>query len=168
MTEFEHRLAAVEAELAIRNVIARYGLAADCGNIEIALTCHTKDATYIVSNPDAGRNKAAGRDLELVGHEAIATMLQSERHQSLLPNCAHTAGPLVVEIMQDTAKVIGYSRVYNAVDGDAQIMRVAFNRWDMRKDCQDWKIARRESRVMGEEAAQDLLQMALSPHEDSL
>jgi len=168
MTDIKHRLAAVEAELAIRNVIARYGLAADCGNVEIALGCHTEDATYIVSDPDAGRGKAAGRNLELVGHEAITAMLQSKRHQSLLPNCAHTVGPLVVEIMQGTAKVIGYSRVYNTVNGEANLMRVAFNRWDMRKEGQGWKIARRESRVMGEETARDLLLMSLSPHEDNI
>lgn len=168
MKEFEHRLAAVEAELAIRNVIARYGLAADCGNVEIAVDCHTEDAVYIVSDPDAGRDKAAGRDLELAGHEAIAATLQSERHQSLLPNCAHTVGPLVVEVMQDTAKVIGYSRVYNTVNDQAHLMRVAFNCWDMRKEDHVWKIARRESRVMGEKAAQDLLQIALSPPKDSI
>jgi len=168
MTNFEHRLSAIEAELAIRNVIARYGLAADCGNVEIALDCHTENATYIVSDPDAGRNTEPGRDLELVGHEAITAMLQSERHQSLLPSCAHTVGPLVVLLLHNTAKVIGYSRVYNTVDGDAHLMRVAFNRWDMHKEDQGWKIARRESRVMGDEAARDLLEKALSSHEDNI
>ena len=82
MTEFERRLAAVEAELAIRNVIARYGLAADCGNVDVALACHTEDAVYIVSNPDAGRNKAAGQDLELAGHIATAAMRRMGLHHS--------------------------------------------------------------------------------------
>ena len=58
------RIEKIEAELAIRNVIARYGMAADCGDIQTALACHTEDAVYIVSNPHAGRDGEAG-DLEL-------------------------------------------------------------------------------------------------------
>jgi len=145
----------VEAELAIRNVIARYGMAADCGDVETALACHTPDAVYVVSNPRAGRKGEAG-DLELIGHEAIAKMLTSEMHQSLLPDCAHTVGPLVVEVAGETAKVIGYSRVYH----EQKLMRLAINVWNMIED-NGWKIARRESRVMGEPAAQTLLKKAL-------
>ena len=152
----EDRIARVEAELAIRNVIARYGMAADCGDIETALDCHTEDAVYVVSHPNAGRGDETG-DLELRGQQAIADMLTSEMHQSLLPNCAHTVGPLVVEVTGDAAKVLGYSRVYH----QQALMRIAINQWVMRKDNHGWKIARRESRVLGEEAAQDLLTRGL-------
>lgn len=84
-------------------------------------------------------------------------------HQSLLPNCAYTVGPLVVnvEIDAETAKVVGYSRVYNKLDDSPKLMRLAFNIWDMKKEGESWKIARRESRVMGEDKAQDLLNTAL-------
>ena len=150
------RLDKVEAELAIRNVIARYGMAADCGDIDTALECHTETATYIVSNPRAGRGSEAS-DLELSGHQAIADMLRSEMHQSLLPDCAHTVGPLLVEVNGNAAKVLGYSRVYHK----QSLMRLAINQWEMRKVEAEWKIARRESRVMGEEAAQDLLKNGL-------
>lgn len=153
-------LDSVKSELAIRNVIARYGLAADCGDIEAALACHCEDAVYVVSNPNAGRG-AAGADLELVGHGAIADMLGSDMHQSLLPNCAHTVGPLVVEVVGNGANVLGYSRVYNLVDDRPQLMRLAFNKWQMRREGGVWKIARRESRVMGEPAAQVLLKKGL-------
>ena len=151
----------VAAELAIRNVINLYGLAADCGDIDTALACHTKDAVYVVSDPQAGRN-GAGRDgdaedLHLTGHGAIREMLSSDMHQSLLPNCAHTVGPLVVKVHGKTATVLGYSRVYNQADGAPKLMRLAFNHWDMQMDNGRWKIARRESRVMGEDKAQALL-----------
>jgi len=151
----ESRIARVEAELAIRNVIARYGMAADCGDIESALACHTEDAVYVVSNPNAGRGGKTG-DLELKGHKAISDMLSSEMHQSLLPNCAHTVGPLLVEVDGHSASVLGYSRVYH----DQKLMRLAINHWTLHKDS-TWKIARRESRVMGETAAQDLLKKGL-------
>lgn len=161
MRALDKRIEAIEAELAIRNVIARYGLAAYCGDFDTALACHTVDAAYIVSNPDAGREGCSGADLELRGHDAIAQMLSSKRHQSLLPNCAHTVGPLVVEVNGDRAKVLGYSRVYNMKDSQPKLMRLAFNRWDMTHEDGSWKIARRESRVMGETAAQDMLRRGL-------
>lgn len=148
----EARIIRVEAELAIRNVIARYGLAADCGDVETALSCHTEDAVYVVSNPRAGREGEDG-NLELQGHHAIADMLSSEMHQSLLPDCAHTVGPLVVETQEDTAQVKGYSRVYH----EQKLMRLAVNHWHLRKEGDAWKISRRESRLIGEPAAQDLL-----------
>lgn len=157
----EDRIIRIESELAIRNVIARYGMAADCGDIKTALDCHTKDAVYVVSNPKAGRGDAPDglemSDLELNGYKAISEMLTSEMHQSLLPDCAHTVGPLMVEVYDNTAKVLGYSRVYH----DQKLMRLAINHWTMRSDNGAWKIARRESRVMGEDAAQHLLKQGL-------
>ena len=152
----ETRIARIESELAIRNVIARYGLAADCGDVETAINCHTEDAVYVVSNPNAGRGDETG-DLKLSGHKAIAEMLSSEMHQSLLPKCAHTVGPLMVEVNDSTAKVLGYSRVYH----DQKLMRLAINHWTMNHDSGAWKITRRESRLMGEDAAQDLLKQGL-------
>ncbi len=149
------------SELAIRNVINLYGLAADCGDVETALTCHMKDAVYVVSSPRSGRDGTAA-DLHLKGHQAIKEMLNSDMHQSLLPNCAHTVGPLVVNVCETTAKVLGYSRVYNQKDGLPVLMRLAFNRWDMVYVGGKWKIAKRESRVMGEDKAQDLLKQNLA------
>lgn len=153
----EDCISRIESELAIRNVIARYGLAADCGDIATALACHIEDAVYVVSNPRAGRDGEAG-DLELKGHQAIADMLSSEMHQSLLPHCAHTVGSLVVEVEGETGNVTGYSRVYH----NQKLMRLAVNQWTMNLVNGEWKIARRESRVVGEEAAQKLLKESLN------
>jgi|GEM_PF-603243 len=144
----EYSLAEVKAELEIRNVIARYGLAADCGDIGTALDCHTEDAIYVVSAPRAGRGGDAP-DLELKGHMAIRDMLGSDMHQSLLPNCAHTVGPLVVSFNGKNAVVTGYSRVYFKDAEKPELMRLAFNQWTMHSEEGRWKIARRESRVMG-------------------
>ena len=150
------RIARVEAELAIRNVIARYGMAADCGDVKTALNCHSEDAVYVVSNPNAGRGEETS-DLELHGHKAISEMLLSEMHQSLLPDCAHTVGPLVVDVTGESAEVLGYSRVYH----NQELMRLAINRWTIRQEDSEWKIVRRESRIMGTTTAQDLLKKGL-------
>ena len=148
------------AENAIRNVIALYGLAADCGDVDTALACHTDDAVYVVSNPRAGRDGDAP-DLTLQGHAAIRDMLLSDMHQSLLPNCAHTVGPLVVKANGNAARALGYSRVYHQVDERPVLMRLAFNRWELRLEDESWKIGYRESRVMGEDAAQAMLKNEL-------
>ena len=88
----EDRITRVEAELAIRNVIARYGMAADCGDIESALACHTEDAVYVVSNPNAGRGGVTG-DLELKGHSRNFGYAELRDASILTPDCAHTVGP---------------------------------------------------------------------------
>lgn len=149
------------SELAIRNVINLYGLAADCGDVETALACHTEDAVYVVSAPRAGRDGEAD-DLELHGHQAISEMLNSDMHQSLLPNSAHTVGPLVVKVNGGNAEVLGYSRVYHTQDGEPKLMRLAFNKWELRVDSMKWRISRRESRVMGEDEAQKMLKNTVS------
>ena len=104
----EKRLAQTEAELEIRNLIVRYCLAVDCGNTQAALRCHTLSATYVVSAPTSGREDNtlladAAHDLKLVGHTDIAHMLDSPLHRSLLPNCAHTVGPIYVDVRDDQA-----------------------------------------------------------------
>jgi hypothetical protein len=85
-------------------------------------------------------------------------MLGTDMHQSLLPDCAHTVGPLMVDVKTSLASVTGYSRVYHY----QALMRVAINHWEMRKTSGLWKIARRESRVIGETAAQNLLRKNLN------
>lgn len=157
----EQRVRRAEDELAIRNLMVRYGMAADCGDVEAALACHLADAVYVVSAPRAGREGAAeDRDLELRGHEAIAEMLASDLHQSLLPGCAHTVGPVTVELDDDRARATGYSRLYHQIDGQPALMRLAINEWEFRRRDQRWYIARRTSRLMQEEAAQVLLRRA--------
>lgn len=159
----EARLEQVESELAIRNIIARYGLAVDCGDISAALACHTPDALYIVSAPRAGRDSEHNNeDLHLQGHAAIASMLSSDLHQSLLPNCAHTVGPLTVEIdiAKHSARATGYSRLYHRIEGNPSLMRLAVNEWKLENVDGRWLIAYRESRLMGEEQASRLLQQA--------
>jgi len=151
-----NRITNMEAELSIRNTIARYGLAVDCGDIETAVNCHTKNAIYKIANPNAGRGSET-QDLELHGQEAIMKMLNSEIHQSLLPSCAHTVGPLVVKIKGNTAVSLGYSRVYH----DSQLMRLAVNKWTMKEINGQWKIDSRESYIVGDEKAQSLIMKGL-------
>lgn len=157
----ERRLQRAEDELAIRNLIARYGMAVDCGDVQAALDCHLSDAVYVVSAPRAGREESGtNADLDLRGHQAIREMLSSELHQSLLPGCAHTVGPLTVEVEGDLARATGYSRLYHTSEGRPQLMRLGVNAWELRRHAGRWYISRRTSRLVSESAAQALLQGA--------
>ena len=165
----EERLQRVEDELSVRNCIARYGMAVDCGDTEAALACHTAGARYIVSAPLSGREAGGtvtgqGEDADLVlqGRAAIADMLESDMHQSMLPNCAHTVGPLQVDVRDDVAVVLGYSRLYLLEGESFRLLRCAINRWQLRRPGRDWLIDSRESRRIGEAAAQRLLKNGLS------
>ena len=84
-------------------------------------------------------------------------MLNSEIHQSLLPSCAHTVGPLVVKVKGKTAVSLGYSRVYH----NNQLMRLAVNKWTMKVVNGQWRIDSRESRIVGDEKAQLLIKKGL-------
>ena len=156
------RLTRVEDELAVRNLVVRYGMAADCGDTETAVACHLGDARYIVSAPRAGRSDEGGEpeDLVLEGHAAIREMLNSDLHQSLLPNCGHTVGPLVVEVEGERARVAGYSRLYRRMEETFPLMRMSVNEWHLVKRDQRWFIESRESRLLGEEQAQAILRRA--------
>lgn len=158
LESLEKRLQLAEDELAIGNLMTRYGLAVDCGDVAAALACHSEDAVYTVSAPKAGRTdgEPAG-DLKLLGHQAIADMLTSEMHQSLLPNCAHTVGPFCVEVTEDSARSTGYSRLYRREDDAFNLMRLAINEWRFKRQAGAWLIVSRESRLLGDDEAQQLL-----------
>lgn len=165
---FEQRLFRAESELAIRNVIVRYGMAADCGDAKTAARCFTDDAEYRISAPRAGRAGQQPGDLVLQGRLAIQQMLESELHQSLLPRSAHTVGPVTVVVRDGVARATGYSRLYHRdqqlADSSApSLMRMAVNEWRLVHLDNEWLIASRESRLVGEGEAQTLLRAAAYP-----
>lgn len=156
LTALEERLQRVEDELAIRNLMTRYGLAADCGNDALAMACHAEHAQYRVSAPKAGR-EGEHADLVLEGREAIGEMLRSELHQSMLPNTAHTIGPSDIRVDGDHAHAVGYSRLYLREGEQPRLMRLSINQWTFQRVHRVWLIAGRQSRLVGEAAAQDIL-----------
>lgn len=160
LDELSERMQSLEAELAIRNLMTRYGLAADCGEAEAAANCFADDALYTVAAPRAGRS-GEHSDLVLEGRAAIADMLRSDLHQSMLPFTAHTTGPSEFCIAADSATAIGYSRIYLQEDAGPRLMRLAVNRWRFRKTESGWKISERHSHLVGDEATADMLRSQL-------
>ncbi len=160
LSQVEQRLKLTEDELELRNLMVRYGLAVDCGDVETALACHSENAIYTVSSPTTGRDDMDIGDLHLSGHQAIADMLKSDMHQSLIPNCAHTVGPFTIELNGDSARATGYSRLYHRKEDDFNLMRLAVNEWHFMRGIHGWLITARESRLIGENEAKSLLARA--------
>ncbi|MEH6593768.1 MAG: nuclear transport factor 2 family protein [Halioglobus sp.] len=164
-TNLYARLQAVEDELAIRNLIARYGLTVDCGDADAAAALHTADCVYEVVAPGSGRadnERHVEASLFMEGPEAIREMLNGAGHQALVPNCAHTVGPLSVDVNGDSASATGYSRLYHSDGEDVRLVRLGFNHWLLRREEGSWRIQRRKSCPIGSEAAQQLLKEEIS------
>ena len=88
----EQRLRTVEDELEITRTIVEYGLAVDSGEAEATGQLYTEDAVFDVDGTNVMRGRAA-----------VEAMVLGPGHQSLLPKCAHTIGPVVVHVAGDTA-----------------------------------------------------------------
>ena len=147
----EQRLQTVEDELAIHRLIVRYGLAVDLGDPDAAADVFTEDGVYDV---DVG---------VMDGREAVRAMVRGERHQSMVGHCAHQIGPAVVELgAPGRAVATGYSRVYLETRAGTHIYRVSFNRWELVKAAGEWKIARRVTRILGNDEAGTLFHDAVS------
>jgi uncharacterized protein (TIGR02246 family) len=139
----ERRVAAVEDELAIQRLIVGYGLAVDIGDADGAAEVFTEAGVYDV---DVGR---------MEGREAVRAMVRGARHQAMVGHCAHQIGPAVVELHgPDRAAATGYSRVYLETRAGTHIYRVSFNRWELVKRDERWRIAQRTTRVLGHAEAQ--------------
>jgi uncharacterized protein (TIGR02246 family) len=141
LAALEHRLQAVEDELAIHRLIVRYGLAVDTGDAERTAAVFATDGVY-----DA--------DVRLMrGRGEVADMVRSERHQGMVGRCAHQIGPAVVRVDGDRAVALGYSRVYLRGEDGIDVYRVSMNRWELERRAGEWTIARRLTRLLGHEDA---------------
>jgi ketosteroid isomerase-like protein len=165
VAELEARLRRAEDELAIRDCIVRYGLAVDLGEADAVADCFTPDAEFDVgggaSQVDANRTVYRGRD------QIKRNLVLGAGHQSLLPNSAHTIGPVLVQVEGDRATATGYSRIYHREQKgqpgeQIRLFRLGYNRWEMLR-CSDgrWRIARRSSRVVGDAEAHSLFRQGL-------
>lgn len=148
MPELEDRLRALEDREAIRDLIARYGPGADCGDAEGTAALWAEDGSYSVG----GMADAKGR-------EEIAGLMTSDLHRSLLAQgCAHFLGPVAIDLAGDRATARGYSVVFLHTATGFEAWRVSANRWELTHARNGWQVTRRENALLdGSEAASALL-----------
>src|SRR5262245_35587614 len=141
VAELVRRIQALEDQLAIQNVIIRYGPAVDAGDASGAAAVFTEDGVYDV---DVGR---------MAGRAAIRAMIDGDRHQAMVGRCAHQMGPFVITLDGERAAATGYSRVYVHTPEGTRIHRVSLNRWSLVKRGGEWLIEYRLTRVLGHDEA---------------
>lgn len=144
------RIEALEDERAIQAVLTGYGVAVDAGDADAtarlyAEDCHIDlDATTFMN----GRDQTRG-------------IVNSDMHQSIMPNCAHLMGPFVVQLDGDRATATGYATVYVKEDGQAKVWRQSYGRWELVRREGRWQVLKRISRSTGRDDAQAVLRAAL-------
>ena len=153
LASLERRVAALEDELAIHRLIVAYGFAVDTGDAAATGALFTEDALYDVDTT-----------LVMHGRSGVEDMVRGPRHQSLLPNCAHTIGPAVVRVDGDRAVATAYSRIYKRDGETIGLWRLSFNRFELERREDGWRIARRTTRMLGHDEAHALFARAL--HDD--
>jgi len=146
LEEVAARLALVEDELAIRQVILSYGPAADAGETARAGALWAADGEY-----DWDPDQAA-----LQGPNAVDRMLQGKGHQALIgEGVAHFAGPPLIEVDGDRATAVSYSFVLRR-DADEQriyVWRLGAARWEFVRVEGRCRIHRRTHRQLDETGA---------------
>jgi uncharacterized protein (TIGR02246 family) len=136
------RVRELEDREAIRNVIAAYGPAVDRGDSAGAAALFTDEGAYDVG----GYGVHSGRDV-------IEALFDGDVHQGLIKNgAAHFLSPVRIDLNGDSAIAIGYSAVFVWVDGAFKAHRIAANRWEMQRDRDGWRVARRVNRLLDGDA----------------
>ena len=141
------RLRALEDREAIRDLIARYGPLADCGQADAVAALFAEDGIYAVG----GMGEAKGR-------AAIAAMIEGPVHQSLMADgCAHILTSPAIELAGDHATARCHSIVFRHEDGEWAPVRVAANRWELVRGPEGWQVTRRDNALLDGSAAARLL-----------
>ena len=142
------RLRALEDREAIRDLIARYGPLADAGDAEAVAALWSEEGSYAVG----GMGEACGR-------AAIAALISGPLHQSLLADgCAHVLTSPAIDLAGDSAVARCHSVVFRHEDGEWAPVRVAANRWELRRGADGWQVVRRDNALLdGSAAARALL-----------
>jgi ketosteroid isomerase-like protein len=137
----------LEDQLAIHRLINSWGPAVDTGQAEAAAALFSDDA---VLTSDMSH---------LVGPAAIEEMVRSDGQQALIrQGSAHIPAFPLVDIDGDTARAIGYSRVYLHTDAGYEVWRVSANYWEFRRTMHGWRVTSRTNHVIdGGSEAQELL-----------
>jgi len=142
------RLTALEDREAIRDLIARYGPLADCGDAAGVAALWWPDGVYAIAGYD-----------EAKGHAAIAALIEGTEHQALMVDgCAHILGPVSIDLLGEEAVARGHSLVVRQKATGFEIYRASANRWKLKKGPQGWRVVRRDNAALdGTTVARSLL-----------
>ncbi|MEU2255182.1 nuclear transport factor 2 family protein [Nocardia xishanensis] len=145
--EWERRLRRVEDELAIGQLVARYGPAVDAAAADAAAELWTEDGSYDVEG------------WFMDGRDEVRAMVRSAEHRGLVERgCTHFLGPVATVIEGDRATAVCESLLVVHRDGRFVVARAGANRFELTRTADGWKIQRRVTRALdGTPESRDLL-----------
>jgi hypothetical protein len=131
----ERRIALLEDQIAIYQLMAAYGPAADSGSTRQATSLWAEDGVYDLHSR------------VMIGRDEIAQELEGEWHQGLIAQgSGHIVSMPHVVIEGDRAVATCHSRLYRR-EGDAyRVISCSANRWEFARGAHGWQVTRRTSR----------------------
>lgn len=156
--DLERRYAALAARVleledreAIRNLIAAYGPAADCGDTVRAGQTWSDDGQYDIDGFGV-----------IEGPATIAALLDGPTHQDLIAGgAAHVLSPVEIVLDGDSATAVGYSCVFRWTGEGFEPFRIAANRWILSRAAGGWRVVSRVNRLLnGAAQARAILRMS--------
>jgi hypothetical protein len=154
----EERVAALEDELAVRDLLARYSFCADLRLADEWVDLWTADGVYDLG--DANVSSYGGR---WQGHESLRRLLTGAGMPPAGRAQHYTNGPQVVRIHGDEAVVENYSlTLVQDDDGRVAPWATGFNRWTLVRAGGRWRIRERIRREVGSPGAEKVLGATLS------
>jgi hypothetical protein len=153
IAEIEARLARLEDERAICQLISAYCYHADSGHDEELLELFTADGVLA--------SKVSGEAHASAGSEKIRAQIadpNGHHRPDLYRHGLHLLGEnLVVNVDGDTATASSYSLLVLKRDADLVIYSASSNRWSLQRVGGDWRIAERSRRPVADEAFDEVL-----------
>jgi ketosteroid isomerase-like protein len=129
------RVAALEDQIEIMQLVAQYGPAVDSGAGEAAADLWTEDGAF-----------DAIPHLQMRGHDDIIDMVHGAGHQSLIENgCGHvlTVPHIVVDGDHATGRSYALNIRWDATADRFWVARVSANSWYWVRTTDGWRIAER-------------------------
>ncbi len=132
----ERRMGALEDQVAIYQLLAAYGPAADSGSATEAVKIWADDGIYDLHTQ------------MMKGHQEIIDELEGEWHQGLIAKgSAHIVSMPLVVVSGDEAVATCHSRLYRREpDGTYKVLSCSANRWELGRIAGEWRVKRRVSR----------------------
>jgi hypothetical protein len=167
LARLEVKLAEMEDQLQIYQLMSSYGPLVDSGDAEATAALWVDHGIYDWGGGSAAvaggalKEGAAGA---AHGQAAIAAMVRGPYHQQIIAEGAgHVIGMPHIVLKGDEAVAVSYSRLYRHDGENFRVWRVAANRWEFARTSQGWRVTRRINRVLdGSDEARELLRAGLA------
>ena len=156
----EARVAELEDDRAIRELLARYGYNADGGRDQPYVDLYTHDGVMNLGTQVSFGSGYAAIQRWAGKRQLMAFITDPKAHKAIEGRCMHVQGNnLMTVIRGDEARAYSYSIVLLRVpDMEGVAVRSAgFNEWVLKKQYGKWRIKERIRRAIGGEGHRELL-----------